>query len=59
MKRFNIKWHTHNNTAGGMGTIEAVDEDGAIEGVRQFVIDHNPLLTEEEIEKLVIEVEEA
>lgn len=58
MKWYNVKWHTHNNTAGGTGRVEAKDVDSAKEATREIVKEHNPLLTAEEIEKLIIEVEE-
>lgn len=59
MKRFNIEWHTHNNTAGGIGSVDAEDVDKAKEEARKVIAEHNPLLTEEEISKLVIEATEA
>ena len=59
MKWYDIKWETHHHRAGGMGRFEGTDVEDVKERVRQAVRENSDFnLTDEEIEKLVIEVEE-
>lgn len=58
MKVYSIEWVTHHKKAGGTGSVNADNDEQAIEKAREIIAELNPLLTEDELARLEIKVTE-